>query len=75
MSVALRRSAAVPKPSDIGGTARPDEMSQLTYNGHSLYTFADDKKPSETNGEDAEAFGGSWLAVSPAGAKVAGWNS
>jgi hypothetical protein len=33
------------------------------------------KKPSETNGEDIDAFGGSWLAVSPAGATVAGWNS
>jgi hypothetical protein len=50
-------------------------MSQLTHNRHSLYTFVDDKKPSETNGEDIDAFRGSWLAVSPEGAEVAGWSS
>jgi predicted lipoprotein with Yx(FWY)xxD motif len=59
------------KPSEVGRTARPDGISQLTYNGHPLYTFVNDKKPSDTNGEGISAFGGSWFAVSPAGAKVA----
>src|SRR4051794_29848273 len=59
------------KPSDVGTTARPDGLSQLTYNGHPLYTFVNDKKPGDTNGEGINAFGGSWFAVSPAGAKVA----
>ena len=59
------------KSSDIGRTARPDGISQLTYNGHPLYTFVNDKKPGDTNGEGINAFGGSWFAVSPAGAKVA----
>ncbi len=59
------------KPSDVGRTARPDGISQLTYNGHPLYTFVNDKKPGDTNGEGISAFGGSWFAVSPAGAKVA----
>ena len=59
------------KPSDVGRTARPDGISQLTYNGHPLYTFVNDKKPGNTNGEGINAFGGSWFAVSPAGAKVA----
>jgi len=57
--------------SDVGRTARPDGTSQLTYNGHPLYTFVNDKKPGNTNGEGINAFGGSWFAVSPAGAKVA----
>jgi hypothetical protein len=30
-----------------------------------------DKQPGNTNGEGINAFGGSWFAVSPAGAKVA----
>jgi hypothetical protein len=30
-----------------------------------------DKKPGDTNGEGINAFGGSWFAVSPTGAKVA----
>jgi predicted lipoprotein with Yx(FWY)xxD motif len=57
--------------SDVGATARPDGTRQLTYNGHPLYTFVNDKKPGDTNGESINAFGGSWFAVSPAGAKVA----
>jgi hypothetical protein len=58
-------------PSGIGRTARPDGLSKLTYNGHPLYTFMNDKKPGDTNGEGISAFGGSWFAVSPAGVKVA----
>ncbi|MCW2966110.1 MAG: hypothetical protein JWO17_3362 [Actinomycetia bacterium] len=49
------------KPSDVGTTARPDGISQLTYNGHPLYTFVNDKKPGDTNGEGINAFGGSWF--------------
>jgi predicted lipoprotein with Yx(FWY)xxD motif len=59
------------KPSNVGTTARPDGISQLTYSGHPLYTFVSDKKPGDTNGEGINAFGGSWFAVSAAGAKVA----
>ena len=58
------------KRSDVGTTVRPDGISQLTYNGHPLYTFVNDKKPGDTNGEGINAFGGSWFAVSGAGAKV-----
>ena len=58
------------QPSDVGRTARPDGISQLTYKGHPLYAFVNDKKPGDTNGEGINAFGGSWFAVSPAGAKV-----
>jgi predicted lipoprotein with Yx(FWY)xxD motif len=59
------------KESDVGTTARRDGISQLTYNGHPLYTFVNDKKPGDTNGEGITAFGASWFAVSPAGDKVA----
>jgi len=59
------------KPSDVGTTARRDGKRQLAYNGHPLYTFVSDNKPGDTNGEGVNAFGGSWFAVSPAGAKVA----
>jgi predicted lipoprotein with Yx(FWY)xxD motif len=59
------------KSSDVGRTARADGISQLTYDGHPLYTFVNDKNSGDTNGEGIDAFGGSWFAVSPAGAKVA----
>ena len=58
-------------PSEVGKTARADGQSQITYNGHPLYRFVNDKKPGDTNGEGISAFGGSWFAVSPVGAKVA----
>jgi predicted lipoprotein with Yx(FWY)xxD motif len=60
------------KPSDVATTARPDGINQLTYNGHPLYTFVNDKKPGDTNGEGLTAFGGSWHALSPAGNQVSG---
>jgi predicted lipoprotein with Yx(FWY)xxD motif len=59
------------KPSAVGTTVRPGGNRQLTYHGHPLYTFVSDKKPGDTNGEGIKAFGGSWFAVSPAGARVA----
>jgi predicted lipoprotein with Yx(FWY)xxD motif len=59
------------KAADVGRTAGADGVSQLTYKGHPLYTFANDTKRGDTNGEGINAFGGSWFAVSPAGAKVA----
>jgi hypothetical protein len=43
----------------------------VTYNHHPLYTFVKDTKAGQTNGEGVNAFGATWNAVSPAGAKVA----
>jgi predicted lipoprotein with Yx(FWY)xxD motif len=39
------------KSSAVGRAVRPDGISQLTYYGHPLYTFVNDKKPGDTNGE------------------------
>ena len=71
LSRALRWSAAAPRRRTSEGRLALTGRSQLTYNGHPLYTFVNDKKPGDTNGEGISAFGGSWFAVSPAGAKVA----
>jgi predicted lipoprotein with Yx(FWY)xxD motif len=54
----------------IGATKRTDGRLQVTYNHHPLYTFVKDKKPGQTNGEGVNAFGATWAAVSPAGAKI-----
>jgi Protein of unknown function (DUF3455)/Secreted repeat of unknown function len=42
---------------------------QVTYH-HPLYTFVEDTKKGQTNGEGVDAFGAEWYAVSPAGTKV-----
>lgn len=54
----------------IGTTQRSDGTSQVTYNGHPLYTFAKDQNAGDTNGEGITAFGGSWFVLSPAGTEI-----
>ena len=64
------RATAGVKASLLGTTKRADGRLQVTYNHHPLYTFAKDTKKGQTNGEGINAFGGTWDAVSPTGAKV-----
>ena len=42
----------------------------MTYNHHPLYTFVKDTKKGQTNGEELDAFGAEWYAVSTDGTKV-----
>ena len=51
----------------IGVTKRKDGTEQVTYDGHPIYGFFEDKKPGETNGNDVDAFGGEWYALMPNG--------
>jgi predicted lipoprotein with Yx(FWY)xxD motif len=54
----------------VGTATRPEGATQLTYNGHPLYTFAQDQKAGETNGQGVSAFGASWFALNSAGNQV-----
>jgi predicted lipoprotein with Yx(FWY)xxD motif len=54
----------------IGTTNRSDGKTQVTYNGHPLYTFTGDSGPGDTSGQGVSAFGGLWYALSPAGRQV-----
>ncbi len=47
----------------LGTTKRKDGTTQVTYAGHPLYTFVEDKKPGEANGNDVSAFGAEWYAL------------
>jgi predicted lipoprotein with Yx(FWY)xxD motif len=58
------------KASLIGTVKRADGRLQLTYNHHPLYTFAEDTKPRQTNGEGVSAFGANWYVVSKKGSKI-----
>jgi predicted lipoprotein with Yx(FWY)xxD motif len=52
------------KASLLGTTKRADGTTQVTYNGHPLYTFAGDgNKPGSTNGQGFNAFGALWYVV------------
>jgi len=54
----------------VGTTTRPEGTTQLTYNGHPLYLFAQDQKAGETNGQGVSAFGAAWFALNSAGNQV-----
>jgi predicted lipoprotein with Yx(FWY)xxD motif len=60
------------KASLLGTTKRTGGKLQVTYNGHPLYTFAEDKKPGEANGNDFKAFGAQWYALMPNGEETPG---
>jgi predicted lipoprotein with Yx(FWY)xxD motif len=47
----------------LGTVERKDGTTQVTYAGHPLYTFVEDQKPGEANGNDVTAFGGEWYAL------------
>jgi predicted lipoprotein with Yx(FWY)xxD motif len=56
--------------SKLGTIRRSDGKPQVTYKGHPLYTFLQDTKAGQTNGQGVTAFGASWFAVSPAGNQI-----
>jgi predicted lipoprotein with Yx(FWY)xxD motif len=58
--------------SKLGTTERKDGTMQVTYAGHPLYTFVEDKKPGEANGNDVSAFGAQWYALKGNGEEAGG---
>jgi predicted lipoprotein with Yx(FWY)xxD motif len=46
---------------------REDGATQVAYNGHPLYYYSGDAAPGDTNGNDSDAFGAEWYAVTAAG--------
>jgi predicted lipoprotein with Yx(FWY)xxD motif len=59
----------------VGTTTRPEGKTQVTYNGHPLYRFAQDQKAGETNGQGVSAFGAEWFALDSAGNQASGSSS
>ena len=56
----------------VGTITRPDGTTQVTYNGHPVYRFANDHQPGETNGQGLTAFGAAWFALTPSGNQASG---
>ena len=54
----------------LGTTRRADGHTQVTYNGHPLYTFKLDTNAGQTKGQNSKAFGAEWYVLSPKGAKI-----
>jgi predicted lipoprotein with Yx(FWY)xxD motif len=56
----------------LGTTIRPGGNRQVTYNGHPLYLFTQDKKPGDVSGQGVTAFGAAWFALDPSGNQTSG---
>ena len=56
----------------LATTKATSGASMVTAGGWPLYTFVKDKAPGDVTGEGVKTFGGTWYAVSPAGAPVTG---
>jgi predicted lipoprotein with Yx(FWY)xxD motif len=56
--------------SKLSTISRSDGKRQVTYNGHPLYTFLQDSRPGQTNGQGVTAFGATWFVLSPTGSQV-----
>ena len=55
----------------LGTTRRSDGTTQVTYNGHPLYTFVlDHSKPGSTAGQGSKAFGAEWYVLGTNGNKI-----
>ena len=54
----------------IGVIRRRDGTRQVTYAGHPLYYFVDDRRPGQITCQNVSSFGGLWLVVDPAGSAV-----
>jgi predicted lipoprotein with Yx(FWY)xxD motif len=58
--------------SKLATIKRSDGKPQVTYNGHPLYTFQQDTRAGQTNGQGLTAFGASWFTLSAAGSQISG---
>jgi predicted lipoprotein with Yx(FWY)xxD motif len=54
----------------LGTTTRTDGKIEVTYAGHPLYYFVQDKAAGDTTGQGVNGFGGLWWVVSPSGAAI-----
>ncbi|HEY5050655.1 MAG TPA: hypothetical protein VII50_07115 [Acidothermaceae bacterium] len=52
----------------LGTSPRTDGTTQVTYNGHPLYSFKGDKAAGDTSGQGKA---GTWFLVTPAGTQIA----
>jgi predicted lipoprotein with Yx(FWY)xxD motif len=64
------KAAGKAKASLLGTTKRKDGKRQVTYKGHPLYYFIQDKKAGDTNGQDVDGFGAEWYVVAPSGKAI-----
>jgi predicted lipoprotein with Yx(FWY)xxD motif len=63
-------AAGASLPHGFGTIIRSDGQTQITYDGHPLYTYTGDTAPGQIRGNGLNASGGMWWAVTPSGADL-----
>jgi predicted lipoprotein with Yx(FWY)xxD motif len=56
--------------SDLGTITRSGGVKQVTYDGHPLYYFLEDKSKGSLKGQGNNGFGAKWWLVAPSGAAI-----
>jgi predicted lipoprotein with Yx(FWY)xxD motif len=64
------KAAGKARRSLLGTTRRRDGKRQVTYRGHPVYYFFQDKKRGDTNGQDVDGFGAEWYVLAPNGKAI-----
>jgi len=54
----------------LGTTTRTDGKIEVTYAGHPLYYFVQDKAAGDATGQGVNGFGGLWWVLTPSGAAM-----
>jgi predicted lipoprotein with Yx(FWY)xxD motif len=55
---------------DLGTTTRKDGTKQVTYKGHPLYFYDDDKDSGDTEGQGSKEYGAGWYVMKANGSKI-----
>jgi len=54
----------------LGSIKHGDGKTEVTYDGHPLYTYAGDAKPGDVRGQGLNQFGAEWYVLAPSGNKI-----
>lgn len=57
-------------PHGFGTIKRANGQTQITYDGHPLYTYTGDTAAGQINGNGLNASGGLWWAITPSGSEL-----
>jgi predicted lipoprotein with Yx(FWY)xxD motif len=63
-------AAGTSLPHGFATIKRADGQSQITYDGHPLYTYTGDTASGQINGNGLDASGGMWWAITPTGSEL-----
>jgi predicted lipoprotein with Yx(FWY)xxD motif len=64
------KARAGARSAELGTITRSDGSKQVTYKGHPLYLYVNDKDAGDTYGQGSKSFGAGWYAVDPSGNTV-----